>query len=698
MLAQGHCYLLYAAGFAQPMSYNFLQLNVPRKRVSHFTVRQALLADIIHRLLDRSSSRTVVLLGMGGSGKTQLALELCQQAEENFGFMAAVWIDASSPDSVIQSYKLIAQKITNGGFYGDIESENAISFVQDVIQKWKYRWLMVFDNYDTPNAFRDKDIRSYIPSGMNRHVLFTSRHADSERLGQCIRVATMSEDESVNLLLQRSPNEKENEEGRRIAWTLGYLALALDQAGAYIRARNLPLKDFISHYEKRKEMILREVPEQWEYRKNTTDAERETLLSVFTTWELSFEQVKGDETEKRNKDHFLTLASFFDNNKISENIFHALYNERSPEWMSIFNTDGQWETERYGDVLAEFQRLSLLQVSAKQEKEFQFSLHPVVRDWVRLRKNHDMQQQFAMEAIIGLARYLSDFDDSFHLDLELKRDISAHIDACVHHEKALVEVLSKLEPEYHPDPEKQFARFYVGEGRYNEAKVLLKRALTRYEEQLGAQSLHTLAIKYKLSMTYHFCHQNDKAAEMCESVLIEYERQLGPQHAKTLYTMNYLALIYRQLERYDEAQNLCERALISCQKVLGPYHNETLRAMIIQAKLHGSQGRYDEAEKAYKRAIAGRELQVDSQDANTLNLTILSAEIHEGQGRYDEALRLYKRAVVGLEVRRGPQHPDTLRNKERLVRLEGKSRSEDHRRGKEEEEKIEEMRSSQKKK
>lgn len=48
---------------------------------------------------------------MGGSGKTQLALEICQQVEENLGFMAVLWIDASSPTSVIQSYKLIAQKI-----------------------------------------------------------------------------------------------------------------------------------------------------------------------------------------------------------------------------------------------------------------------------------------------------------------------------------------------------------------------------------------------------------------------------------------------------------------------------------------------------------------------------------------------------------------------------------------------------------
>ena len=93
---------------------------------------------------------------------------------------------------------------------------------------------------------------------------------------------------------------------------LGHLALALDQAGAYIRARNLPLKDFTAHYNRRKDVILREIPEEWEYRRVIGNMERETALSIFTTWELSFEQISGDIQQVERKDHFLTLAAFFD--------------------------------------------------------------------------------------------------------------------------------------------------------------------------------------------------------------------------------------------------------------------------------------------------------------------------------------------------------------------------------------------------
>ena len=72
----------------------------------------------------------------------------------------------------------------------------------------------------------------------------------------------MSDNESLDLLLQQLISEAtERQQGLAIAAMLGYLALALDQAGAYIRAQCLPLQDFRSHYKRRKKMILEGVPE-----------------------------------------------------------------------------------------------------------------------------------------------------------------------------------------------------------------------------------------------------------------------------------------------------------------------------------------------------------------------------------------------------------------------------------------------------
>src|ERR1700728_4076126 len=129
------------AGSAQSIADAPFRINVPQISVSHLVARQALLAEMSDRFLNHTSSRTIVLLGMGGSGKTQLALEFCRQAEESLGFMAIIWIDASSPASVAQSYKIIAKNISKDR-QDDVESDITISLVHNTLRGWKRWWLV----------------------------------------------------------------------------------------------------------------------------------------------------------------------------------------------------------------------------------------------------------------------------------------------------------------------------------------------------------------------------------------------------------------------------------------------------------------------------------------------------------------------------------------------------------------------------
>lgn len=97
---------------------------------------------------------------------------------------------------------------------------------------------------------------------------------------------------------------------------------------------------------------------------------RETLLSVFTPWELSFEQIRGDDSKSTNYGYFQTFAALFDNSEVSESDFRARFNKRPPEWRSISSTGGQWESGKLGAVLAQFQKLSLLQISVLRINDF----------------------------------------------------------------------------------------------------------------------------------------------------------------------------------------------------------------------------------------------------------------------------------------------------------------------------------------
>lgn len=116
-------------------------------------------------------------------------------------WLITLWIDASSPVSVAQSYRAIASQITEVTL--DHKSDQAVvSVVKDILRGWKRPWLVVFDNYDDPLAFQNKPINKYIPEGRKRSVLFTSRHGHSERLGKSIEVSEMTQKESLDLLLR----------------------------------------------------------------------------------------------------------------------------------------------------------------------------------------------------------------------------------------------------------------------------------------------------------------------------------------------------------------------------------------------------------------------------------------------------------------------------------------------------------------
>ena len=214
-------------------------------------------------------------------------------------------------------------------------------------------------------------------------------------------MSSMTVDESVNLLLRRAAQGDEAPECAVIARTLGYLPLALDQAGSYIRARDLQLKDFISRYEVCKKSILSETPEQWDYRRSINEGSGE-YLSVFTIWELSFEQLRGDDHEKGYKERLLTLAAFFDNKEIAEHYFKALYDAEKPAWMTTFGTDERWDKFKFEELLTEFRKLSLVQTLTRRNDQSYFSFHPVVRDWIQLRVNLEKQQQAFVELIAAL--------------------------------------------------------------------------------------------------------------------------------------------------------------------------------------------------------------------------------------------------------------------------------------------------------
>ena len=82
----------------------------------------------------------------------------------------------------------------------------------------------------------------------------------------------------------------------------------------------------MDHYDRRRHVILTQTSQMSQYRRKLNDGERETALNVFTTWELSFQQLKVAESGNKRIADILTVFAFFDCNDISEQLFEAFCN------------------------------------------------------------------------------------------------------------------------------------------------------------------------------------------------------------------------------------------------------------------------------------------------------------------------------------------------------------------------------------
>lgn len=449
-------------------------------------------------------------------------------------------------------------------------------------------------------------------------------------------------------------------EGRKIIQKLGYLPLAIDQAGAYISARNLQLRLFAKHYDERKEVVLKYTPSFWEYRRRLGEGEGETLLSVFTTWELSFRQVGQSEDERLVLDHFLTLSAFFGATNLSEDLFKLYFDSnRHQWWIQRFVTRGKWDHYKYEDTLQELLRASLLQSLDVSSSDSRFSLHPLVTDWLKLRINERDRQEYAMEAIKVLTVYV-DAKYQEALPSETNQDIISYLDVCLQNDREYSGGFRDLDTTSKRESAVIFASVYANHGRYQEAEAMNQRAVVGCETALGPGHPSTLSAVRSLGCIYWRQNKLADAEGVCQRALEGFEKVLGPDHESTLDTINNLGILYGSQGKLADAVAMCQRALAGYESAQGPDHLFTLEAANHLGVFYLRQGKIAEAEVEYRRALSGKEKTLGPDHISTLKTVNNLGLLYGSQGMLAEAESMCQRALVGYEKKLGRDHIFTL--------------------------------------
>jgi len=181
-----------------------------------FVARQEELADIHKTLSSHGTRRTVVLHGLGGIGKTQLAVAYAKRHRSDYS--AIFWLNSNDEDSLKQSFAKVARRILQEHPSASLPSADNQSVSLDEIvngvKRWldhpkNTRWLLVYDNYDNPKlpgtaAHTAVGIRRFLPEAHHGSVLITTRSAQV-KIGPRIRVGKLDNvKDSIEILSNTS--------------------------------------------------------------------------------------------------------------------------------------------------------------------------------------------------------------------------------------------------------------------------------------------------------------------------------------------------------------------------------------------------------------------------------------------------------------------------------------------------------------
>jgi hypothetical protein len=168
-----------------------------------------LLADT---LLAVSRRKVVVVHGLGGIGKTQLAVEFARKHQGRFS--AVFWLEGSSEASLKQSFVEVAQRLPRDELTADgVQMLESATIDADVAlrecQRWlsipsNSHWLLIIDNIDRdPRDQADSqayNVQTYFPHADHGSMLITSRLASLQRLGAGIKVGTLAAEQARAIL------------------------------------------------------------------------------------------------------------------------------------------------------------------------------------------------------------------------------------------------------------------------------------------------------------------------------------------------------------------------------------------------------------------------------------------------------------------------------------------------------------------
>lgn len=604
--------------------------NVPHYRSPFFTGREDLLQSLFMQFQDyprEEGTPILALSGLGGVGKTQLAIEYTYHHRTEY--QAVLWVPADSPTMLRANFADLAQVLQLTG-KNEQDQQQAIKAVQCWLAGHG-SWLLIFDNVEDIEI-----VRCLVPTTSQGHVLLTTRLQATSTLARRIDVDIMTPEEGTLFLLRRAKiisatvpltavSSSDLQAAQTLAKLMDALPLALDQAGAYIEETGCDIAGYLKRYQEYQLQLLQ---------RRGSSADHPT--SVAATWSISFEKLQQDNSTAAT---LLQLCALLHPDAIPEELFLAA----SPPHLLPLATD----LLHLDSIINALRAFSLIR---RHPKTGTLSLHRLVQTVLTAKIDCRMQQQLTQQLVYAVNAIFPDCSIS---TWQLCHRYLPQALAC-----------AQLLQQWHlafPEATRllyQTGTYLQARASYDQAAQLYKQALDTHEQLGSMKQPEGARCLFALATLYEVQWKAQEAEKLYQEVLTIQTQALEPDHPEIAQTLNTLAMFYYKKGRYLQAEPLYLQALAIFQQKLGSEHADVARCLSDLAALYREQGKYTQAEALQQQALLIRQRVFGPDHLETATSIRSLAILYHVQGQFKRAELLYKQALAIREQQLGPGHPD----------------------------------------
>lgn len=594
-----------------------------RSSAIKFVGRAEALETLHQKLQQKERVAICAIAGMGGVGKTELALQYALRHHEQGTYPGGIcWLRTEEPE--------IGLKIVSfAKVHLDLELPSGLNLEEQMDYCWRH-WregdvLLIWDNV------RDYlQVERYLPPAEPRFkVLFTSRRQWFSESFEILRLEVLSEEAAIDLLASLVGEERiqrELDQAKQLCLELGFLPLGLELVGRYLKC-----KPGLSLALMRQRLGL-------EHRSlQQPSGEMTAKRGVAAAFELSWDELDESAQELGCFLSLFALAPF--------------------AWQLVKQCLPDTDEEDLEDIrdyaLTEY---SLLQRTGEET----YALHQLIREFFQ-EKLKQLEHGENAERINELRRNLccvmvavaKKISESPPQDLLLEvEEIMPHVEEVA---IALSDYLSEAD---FLIPFQGLGRFYEGQGLYRQAEIWYERCRDLVEKRFGAEHSYLATSCSNLASIYQSQGQYSQAETLHKQALEMRCKLFGEEHPDTAESLNNLALLYNEQACYEEAEPLYKQALEMRCKLFGEEHPDIAESLSNLAWLYNEQGRYEEAESLFLQSLEMRQHLFDANHPRLANSFNGLASCYYYQKRYEESEQRYLQALNLYKELFGEKHRD----------------------------------------